>query len=502
MSSSSGDENVSGRGRAGGTSGPESGVGAALLQVAPCIYELPQDRTRGMRVPARIFADSTMIEQLGRERSLEQLANVATLPGIFGAALGMPDIHEGYGFPVGGVAATVLPNGVISPGGIGFDINCGVRLLASELRHEEIALRIEALVHEASRSIPCGYGRGGRLVLEPAELDRVLDEGCPYLIREHGLGRAEDLDFIESGGALAGASSSAVSDRAKQRGRDQLGTLGGGNHFLEVEVVDEIFDATTAHVFGLFEGQVTVSIHTGSRGLGHQVCSDYVQLMDEAGARYGIEVPDRQLACVPLSSPEGQRYFAAMAAAANFGWCNRQAISHIVRQVFDRILAGRSGRELRLIYDVAHNTAKIEHHGKYDLCVHRKGATRAFGPGHEEVPAAYRSVGQPVLIPGSMGTASFVLVGTEAAHELAFGSSCHGAGRTMSRTAAKRQVAGHELRKQLEARGIVVRCPSNAELAEEAPIAYKDVERVVDVVATVGIARKVARLRPLGVVKG
>ena len=483
-------------------SSPEPSLGTSLVQIAPFTYELPRDRSRGMRVPARVFADPGMIEQLGREHSLAQLANVATLPGIHGAALGMPDIHEGYGFPVGGVAATMLPNGVISPGGIGFDINCGVRLLASGLRRDEIALRLEALVHEMSRSVPSGYGRGGRIELERGELDRILDEGCAYLIRERGLGRPEDLEFIESGGALAGASSSEVSERAKQRGRDQLGTLGGGNHFLEVDVVDQIFDSTTAHAFGLFEGQVTVLIHTGSRGLGHQVCSDHVRVMDEAVARYGIEVPDRQLACVPLSSPEGQRYFAAMAAAANFGWCNRQAISHIVRQVFARVLANRAGHDLRLVYDVAHNTAKIERHGEHDLCVHRKGATRAFGPGHAEVPAAYRSVGQPVLIPGSMGTASFVLVGTEAAHELTFGSTCHGAGRAMSRTAAKRKVAGHELRRQLEARGIVVRCPSNAELAEEAPIAYKDIERVVDVVDAVGIARKVARLRPLGVLKG
>jgi len=477
-------------------------AGMQLTELAPFVYELPRDRARGMRVPVRVFADAATLEQLEHEHSLVQLANVATLPGITQAALGMPDIHEGYGFPVGGVAGTVLHDGVISPGGIGFDINCGVRLLASGLRHEDIATAIEPLVHEASRSIPAGYGRGSRLALERIELDRILDEGCPYLIREQGLGYPEDLDFIESGGTLPSAASTEVSERAKQRGHDQIGTLGGGNHFVEVEVVDEIFDAAAARAFGLFQGQVTVLIHTGSRGLGHQVCSDHVRVMDQAMSRYGIEVPDRQLACVPLSSPEGQRYFGAMAAAANFGFCNRQAIAHTVRRVFERMLAKHPGHELRLVYDVAHNTAKVERHGDHDLCVHRKGATRAFGPGRAEIPAAYRAVGQPVLIPGSMGTASFVLAGTQKAHEIALGSSCHGAGRALSRTAARRMVVGHELRKELEGRGIVVRCPSNAELAEEAPLAYKDVERVVNVVHAVGIARKVARMRPLGVVKG
>jgi tRNA-splicing ligase RtcB len=482
--------------------GPARAAVTELVEVEPFVYELPRDRAAGMRVPGRVFAHPDMLPQLRHERCLAQLANVATLPGIYEAALGMPDIHQGYGFPVGGVAGTVLPDGVISPGGIGFDINCGVRLLASQLRHEDVAARIEPLVHEMSRSIPAGYGRGGRLALERDELDRVLNEGCPYLIAEHGLGSAEDLDRIESGGALPGASSAEVSERAKQRGSDQLGTLGGGNHFVEVDVVQEIFDPSAARAFGLFPDQIAVLIHTGSRGLGHQVCTDYVRLMDQAMLRYGVEVPDRQLACVPLSSREGRQYFAAMAAAANFGWCNRQVIAHRIRQVFERLLASRPGHELRLVYDVAHNTAKIERHGGRDLCVHRKGATRAFGPGRPEVPAAYRAVGQPVLIPGSMGTFSFVLAGTARAHEIALGSSCHGAGRALSRAAAKLKVAGHEVRKELESRGIIVRCPSNAELAEEAPIAYKDVERVVEVVHAVGIARRVARMRPLGVIKG
>jgi len=469
-------------------------------RIDPQRAEIPRDEARGMRVPARVFADDQLLAQMQRDRSLHQLANVATLPGVYGAVLGMPDMHEGYGFPVGGVAGTVLPDGVISPGGIGFDINCGVRLLTSDLQREDLQPKLEALVHELSRSIPAGFGRGGRLGLEGGALDRLLSEGCEALVREHGLGLPEDLDFIESGGALAGADAAAVSDRAKERGADQVGTLGGGNHFLEIQVVKQVHDQRAARAMGLSEGQVTVLIHSGSRGLGHQVCTDYVRLMDQSVARHGIVLPDRQLACAPLSSPEGARYFAAMCAAANFGFCNRQAISHRVREVFRRVV-GRD-RELRLVYDVTHNTAKIEQHGARKLCVHRKGATRAFGPSSQELAPAYRGVGQPVLIPGSMGTASFVLVGTDEASLLSLSSCCHGAGRAMSRSAAKKAVTGGDLRRELEARGIVVRCPSAAELAEEAPLAYKDVDRVVEVVHAAGIARKVARLEPLGVVKG
>jgi tRNA-splicing ligase RtcB len=428
--------------------------------------------------------------------------NVTTLPGIVDAALGMPDMHEGYGFPVGGVAATRLPDGVISPGGIGFDINCGVRLLASNLRESGVVPSLEALVHEMSRSVPAGYGRHGRLALTRDEMDRVLGEGCPYLVQEHALGRAEDLALIESRGGIAGADPAQVSERAKRRGEDQLGTLGGGNHFIEVQVVDAIFDEGAARAFQLFAGQVTVLVHTGSRGLGHQVCTDYVKLMDEVMHKYAITVPDRQLACVPFSSPEGRSYFGAMCAAVNFAFCNRQVIGHRAQEVFRRVLHGAPGAELRLVYDVAHNTAKIERYGDRTLCVHRKGATRAFGPSSEEIPAAYRGVGQPVLIPGSMGTVSYVLAGTDEAAGLCFSSTCHGAGRAMSRGAAKRRVQGHVLRKELLARGIVVRCPSNQELAEEAPVAYKDVDRVVEVVHRAGIARKVAQLRPIGVVKG
>ena len=471
-------------------------------RLEPFLVELPRDQERGMRVAARVFADDLLLAQMRRDRSLHQLANVATLPGLYGPVLGMPDMHEGYGFPVGGVAGTVLPDGVISPGGIGFDINCGVRLLASDLTRDELQPQIPALTHELSRSIPAGFGRGGRLTLDRREMDGLLAEGAPWLVKNKGLGLPEDLDFAESGGVLPGADADAVSDRARERGQDQVGTLGSGNHFLEVQYVERVYDVRAAAAMGLAEGRITVLIHSGSRGLGHQVCTDYVRQMDQAAARHGIALPDRQLACAPLSSPEGSRYFAAMCAAANFGFANRQAIAHRVRQVFDRFLAGHAGRALRPVYDVAHNTAKVERHGARQLCVHRKGATRAFGPSASELPAAYRGVGQPVLIPGSMGTASFVLVGTDAASDISLSSCCHGAGRAMSRSAAKKTVTGKALRQELEQQGIVVRCPSDAELAEEAPMAYKDVDRVVDVVHAAGIALKVARLRPLGVVKG
>jgi tRNA-splicing ligase RtcB len=470
-----------------------------LRQIGDVTYELVERRADA-HVPVRVIADDELVRAIEKDRSLEQLGNVAALPGITRFALGMPDMHEGYGFPVGGVAATVPPDGVISPGGIGFDINCGVRLLASSLRREELE-PVEPLVHELSRSVPTGYGRHGRLSFTPQEIDRILVEGCPYVVDEHGLGRSEDLIFIESHGCLQGADASKVSSRAKERGGDQLGTLGGGNHFLEVQVVDAIFDEGAASVFGLFEGQITVLLHTGSRGLGHQVCTDYVRVMDQSLARHQIVLPDRQLACAPLSSREGSDYFAAMCAAANFAWANRQALTHRVREVFRRE-SHKSSCDLRVVYDVAHNIAKLESFGKGTLLVHRKGATRAFGPSSQEIPPVYRGTGQPIFIPGSMGTSSFVLAGADASEDISLSSTCHGAGRAMSRGAAKRLVVGASLRRELEARGIVVRCPSNSELAEEAPVAYKDVERVVDVVARAGIARKVARLRPIGVLKG
>jgi tRNA-splicing ligase RtcB len=463
------------------------------------IHDIPVTARPDMRVPARVFADDELWEQISHDRSLDQLMNVATLPGIARYAYGMPDMHEGYGFPVGGVAALRANDGVISPGGVGYDINCGVRLLVSTLTADAVRPRMQELVHELSRSIPSGTGRGGRLSLSDAELDRVLAEGCRYLV-ERGMADLDDLEVTEANGSLTRADPDAVSQRARARGRDQLGTLGSGNHFLEVEVVDEVLDAKRAAAYGLVRGRVTLLIHCGSRGLGHQVCTDYVRLMDQVMAKYDIHLPDRELACAPFASPEGQRYFGAMCAAANFAWANRQTITHRVRDVFRRFFGDSGG--LRLLYDVAHNMAKLEEHDGELLCVHRKGATRAFGPRHPETPPRYRTAGQPVFIPGSMGTASYVLAGTDEALALSFGSACHGAGRTMSRHAAKRVKPGREVRRELEAQGIAVACPSSGELAEEAPFAYKDVDRVVDVVQRAGIAHTVARLRPLGVVKG
>jgi tRNA-splicing ligase RtcB len=393
----------------------------------------------------------------------------------------MPDIHQGYGFPVGGIAATEPPDGVVSPGGVGYDINCGVRLLALPLSERELAARREPLVHEISRAVPAGAGKTkGRA----RDLDRILEYGPGELA-----GEEEDLERTESRGCLAGADPAAVSQRAKERGGAQVGTMGSGNHFVELQRVARIFDEGTAAEYGLGAGQVTVLIHSGSRGLGHQVCSDYVKRMDAAMRRHGIELPDRQLACAPASSPEGRAYLAAMAAAANFAWANRQAIADSVRSAIGRVLGQDTARATRQVYDVAHNVAKEERHGGREVLVHRKGATRAFPD-------------QPVFIPGSMGTSSFVLAGEPGSMELSFGSTCHGAGRRLSRTAARKQVEGAELRRELEARGIVVRSPSNKGLAEEAPLAYKDVERVVEIVERAGLSRRVAQLTPLGVVKG
>ncbi len=462
-------------------------------------YEIPVTTRPNMRVPVRVFADETLWEQMSSDRSLEQLTNVATLPGVCGPVYAMPDMHEGYGFPVGATAAFRTDDGVISPGGVGYDINCGVRLAASEVSAADVQGKLEPLVHDLSRTVPSGTGRGGKLRLTDRDLDRVMAEGVRFLV-ERDLALPEDLPATESEGGLPDADPTQVSERAHQRGRDQLGTIGSGNHFVEVQVVDDVFDSAAADALGLWAGQLTVLVHTGSRGLGHQVCTDYVGLMDRVMPQYGITLPDRQLACAPFSSSEGRAYFGAMCAAANFAWSNRQAILHLVRTVFSKAL-GSAGR-LRLVYDVAHNIAKLEEYGGQTLCVHRKGATRAFGPSHPDTPRAYRGAGQPVFIPGSMGTASYVLVGADASHDLSFGSTCHGAGRRMSRGAARRQMPGNEVRKSLTSRGIIVRCSSNKELAEEAPHAYKDVERVVDVVHAVGLARKVARLRPLGVIKG
>ncbi len=456
-----------------------------------------------MRVPARIYADEDLLEAMLAGETITQLINVSTLPGVAGAVCGMPDMHEGYGFPVGGVAATAMPDGVVSPGGVGFDINCGVRLLATPLRRKDLNdSQAERLVHEISRSVPSGTGKEGPLRLEDRELDRVLAEGSRYLVRAKGLGLEADVAYTESQGCLPGADPSKVSQRAKDRGRDQLGTMGSGNHFVEVQQVDKIFDAEAAAAMGLAEGQVTVLIHSGSRGLGHQVCTDYVRLMDTRLAAYGITLPDRQLSCAPASSPEGKDYLAAMACAANFAWSNRQLIGQSVRQVVTRLFPNVRPEEVRVVYDVAHNIAKVEEYDGKRVCVHRKGATRAFGPHHTEMPPDYRAIGQPVFIPGSMGTASYVLAGMDTSDERAWGSTCHGAGRSLSRTAAKKKIGWAELRRELEAKGIVVRCPTNAGLAEEAPFAYKDVERVAEVVERAGLARRVARLRPFGVIKG
>jgi tRNA-splicing ligase RtcB (3'-phosphate/5'-hydroxy nucleic acid ligase) len=472
-----------------------------LVRIDEYLWEIPVGARADMRVPGRIFADAELIDAVLRDHSLEQLQNVATLPGIVGAALAMPDVHEGYGFPVGGVAAMELPDGVVSPGGVGYDINCGVRLLALPLSTSELADRREPLVHEISRAIPAGTGRRGALRLAWPELDVVLRDG-PQALLARGVGRMDDIDRTESRGCLQQADPAAVSERAHARGEAQLGTAGAGNHFIELQRVASIFDAAAAAAFGLYEEQITVLIHSGSRGLGHQVCTDYVRTMEAAQERYGIVLPDRQLACAPASSPEGQAYLAAMAAAANFAFANRHAMAHRVREAIGRILSPEVAEQTRQVYDVAHNVAKIERYGGRELLVHRKGATRAFPAGSPEIPADFRTIGQPVFIPGSMGTASFVLVGEPGSLERSFGTTCHGAGRAMSRTRARKQIGGGELRRQLEAQGIVVRCPSNKGLAEEAPFAYKDVERVVQVVEHAGLARRAARLVPLGVVKG
>ncbi|MDW8012380.1 MAG: RtcB family protein [Bacteroidota bacterium] len=474
-----------------------------LRRIGEVVWEVPPTVRSDMRVPAHVYASEELLGQILQDRSLEQLINVATLPGIQSAAIVMPDAHEGYGFPIGGIAAMELDGGVISPGGIGYDINCGVRLLVSELSRSEVEPRLEQLAKELYKAIPSGVGRGGRFKLSLRELDRVLEQGVRWALAQ-GYAEEEDLEAIESRGSLSEADADAVSKDAKERGRDQLGTMGAGNHFVEVDYVDTLYDEGIARVLGLWRHQVVILIHTGSRGLGHQVATDYIRVMLSALSRYGLHLPDRELACAPFRSPEGQRYFSAMCAAANFAWTNRQLITWEVRQVW-RELFGTAGR-LRVLYDVAHNIAKIEEHivgtDRKRVLVHRKGATRAFPPGHPETPAAYRSVGQPVLIPGSMGTASYVLVGAPGSMEHTFGSTCHGAGRQMSRHAAKRQVNAEELRHELRKRGIVVQAGSVRGLVEEAPVAYKDVDAVVRVVHEAGIARMVARLRPIAVVKG
>lgn len=467
-------------------------------------WRVPQGTKEGMLTDAVIYADERLLRDILRDQSLEQAINVAMLPGIVGSSLAMPDIHQGYGFPIGGVAAT-LPDegGVVSPGGVGFDINCGVRLLHSTLTREEVLPKIRGLVDQLFRDVPSGAGRGGQIRASYQDLNHVLESGVGWMV-EHGYGQPEDISVCEESGAIDGADAGAVSDRAKKRGLPQIGTLGSGNHFLEVQYVEKIFEPDIARVLGIFENEIVVLIHSGSRGLGHQVCTDYLRDMDEGMRRYGINLPDRQLACVPVHSKEGQAYLGAMRAAANFAWANRQGITHFTRQAFKRIFGEKE--ELRVIYDVCHNIAKLERHrvGGRDrkVMVHRKGATRAFPAGRPEVPEVYKSCGQPVLIPGSMGTASYVLVGAEGAMEQTFGTTCHGAGRVMSRTAARKSAFAENAKQRLEDQGIIVRSETRDGIVEEIPEAYKDVDAVINVVHNAGLAKRVARLKPMGVIKG
>jgi tRNA-splicing ligase RtcB len=476
-----------------------------LTQVNEWVWELPA--TGAMRVPGRVYADRELAKAIRQDQSLAQVANVAQLPGILGYSMAMPDIHFGYGFPIGGVAAFSMDEGVVSPGGVGYDINCGCRLLATDLQVEDVQDQIRRLVDQLFRDVPSGVGASGAIAkLSRPELEGVLVKGAAWAV-ERGYGSADDLAHTEDGGALPGADPGAVSERAYARGLDQVGTLGSGNHFLEIQMVEEVFDRAAATAFGLREGQVTVMVHCGSRGLGYQVCEDYLGLMAAASTRYHIELPDRQLACAPLTSEEGRRYLSAMACAANYAWANRQMIMHLVeRSLLHALRLSPKELNLRLVYDVAHNIAKLETHRfagtEVDCCVHRKGATRAFGPGRAEIPPDYRAVGQPVLIPGDMGTASFVCRGSDEAMGQTFGSTCHGAGRVMSRSQALKQAKGRAIDRELESAGIIVRSQGTKTLAEEMPEAYKDVERVVSVMDGAGISPRVARLRPLGVVKG
>jgi len=472
-----------------------------LVKIHDYLWEVPKSFRQDMKVPARIYASARMLDGICNDRSLWQLVNLTTLPGVYKYAFVMPDVHEGYGSPVGGIVAPREDEGVISPGLCGYDINCGVRLLRTGIAYDKIKSNISDFVTALFREVPSGVGRGGWLKLSHKELDEVLCRGAQWMV-EHGYGDEQDIVYCESGGMLSGADPAVVSDHAKKRGRDQLGTIGAGNHFVEIQRIDEIFDQDAAFALGFTHGDATILIHCGSRGLGHQVATDYIRLMLHAMPKYGIQLVDRELACAPFHSPEGGQYWRAMASAANFAWANRQLIMYEVRKAWISVF-GESLAAPGLVYDVAHNIVKKETYDNVKLLVHRKGATRAFPPGHPEIPGDYsRTCGQPVFIPGSMGTASFVLVGVPRTMEEAFGSSCHGAGRVMSRTKAKEIVRGQVLKEELEAQGIAVRAGSLAGLAEEAPIAYKDVESVVDVVHRAGIAKKVVRLRPVGVMKG
>ena len=469
-------------------------------------WEIPRTYRPDMRVPVRIFATKQLLNEIKGDKSLEQAVNAATLPGLVSPVVVMPDVHQGYGFPIGGVAATRLPDGIISPGAIGYDINCGVRLLASQVEYDSVKTYLPDLANSLNRLCPSGVGKKGHLKLSIKELDQVCINGSRWALK-HGYASDADVRRTEENGCLDGADPAKISTRAKERGRQQVGTLGAGNHFIEVDVVDQVFNQPAAQAMGLKTGHLVVMIHCGSRGFGHQVCTDYVRDFQAAVKRYRIELPDRELVCAPLDSPEGRNYLAAMRCAANYAFANRQVLAHFARQAFEESLAGKVPNwHLSQVYDIAHNMGKIETHEVdgmlVEVCVHRKGATRAFGPGFQGLPSEYRSIGQPVLVPGSMGTASWVLVGTSDSMQRSFGSSCHGAGRTMSRKKAKKSVRGEDLRKELQAQGIHIRAGSMAGLAEEAPQAYKDVDAVVETVHEAGIADKVARLKPVAVIKG
>lgn len=478
-----------------------------LKKIGDYVWEIPQSFQKGMRVPGRVYADDLLLEKMRLDRTLSQCVNVAHLPGIYEWAITLPDGHEGYGFPIGGVAATDYDEGVLSPGGVGYDINCGTRLLRTDLTESEIRPVLPALLDTLFNYIPSGLGSKGQIKVSQVELSKVLSDGVDWAI-DRGYGWTEDAARCEEEGCMEIADPSKVSPTAKSRGSPQLGSLGSGNHFLEIDKVDNILNAEAAKAFGIEKaGQILVFIHTGSRGLGHQVCSDYLRVMDNAVHKYKIELPDRELACAPAKSREAEDYVQAMASACNFAWANRQMITHWTREAFEKVFnKSAENLGLKLIYDVAHNIAKIEEHqvkGKrVKVFVHRKGATRAFPPNHHAIPSVYREVGQPVFIPGSMGTASWVLVGASKSMELSFGSTAHGAGRSLSRSAAKRRYGGEEIKKSLEKQGILIRAASMAVVSEEAPGAYKDVDRVADVSHKVGIATKVARIVPIGVSKG
>ncbi len=470
-------------------------------------YRIPKSYHEKMRTDGIVFSNDTLVEQVKQDNALAQVANVAKMEGIVGHSLAMPDIHWGYGFPIGGVAAMDMEEGMISPGGVGYDINCGVRLVRTNLSRKDVEGKVGHLVDALFENVPSGLGSKGKVRVKMEEMDEILTAGSRWAV-ENNYGDKRDLEYQEENGSFKDADPGKVSKRAKERGMSQIGSLGAGNHFLEIQSVDEILQEDKAEALGITKkGQVVVMIHTGSRGAGHQIASDYIKIMERAVKKYGIDLPDRQLACAPNSSKEAQDYFGAMACGANYAWVNRQMITHWVRESFEKVLGMESDdMGMDLIYDIAHNIAKKEVHevegGKKELMVHRKGATRAFGPGRSEVPAKYRKIGQPVLIPGDMGTASYVLVGTDKAMEESFGSTCHGAGRVMSRKAATRSFNSHGIKKDLGKKGIYIKAASNKVLTEEAPGAYKDVSEVVKVASGSGISQLVAKMVPLGVMKG